>query len=417
METPFDDGDAWLEEVSTEDLKRMIDAMYRVHQLNTSVTDYERVLERILSESRYVAYAEGSSLLLYDDTRDELYFAVTKMDTPENQQKLKQVRLKPNQGIAGQAATSRMTVNVYDAENDPRIHRQADETTGYTTKSLLAVPMVDGDRLVGVLEVVNKKGATGFSDFDQRVVEMFASLAATIVNQARLIDQSIQSERLAAIGQTVAGLSHYSKNILSGIQGGAELIDESVNSDNPVMLKTAWGIMKRSIARLSSVIEDMLAYSKERKPIKEWCGAEDLIEDAIQTAKSVIDRDGIQIRREFNLDGEQACVDARGIHRSLLNLLLNAVDATHGESGVILIRSWITETKALVIEVEDNGPGIPDDVVPNVFKPFYSTKGSKGTGLGLAVTHKIIVEHGGMIKAGRGELGGACFTIVLPAPK
>ena len=69
------------------------------------------------------------------------------------------------------------------------------------------------------------------------------------------------------------------------------------------------------------------------------------------------------------------------------------------------------------IEVEDSGPGIPDDVIANVFKPFYSTKGSRGTGLGLAVTQKIVVEHGGMIRAGRGEMGGARFTIVLPAPK
>lgn len=415
--TPFDDGDAWLDEVSQEDLKRIIDAMYRVHQMNASVTDYQKVLERILSESRYVAYAEGSSLLLYDETRQELYFAVTKMDTPENQQKLKQIRLRLDQGIAGEAATSRLTVNVKDATTDPRIHRQADETTGYTTRSLLAVPMVDGNRLVGVLEVVNKKGSPGFSDFDQRIVEMFASLATSIVIQAQLIDQSIQSERLAAIGQTVAGLSHYSKNILSGINGSAELIDESLTTDNPSMLKGSWDIMKRSIARLSSVIEDMLAYSKERKPVKEWYSATDLLEDAILTAHSVMERQQIEIRREFKLERSKAYVDGRGIHRCLLNLLLNAVDAIGGKHGIITVRGWMTETRALVIEVEDNGPGIPDDVIGNVFKPFYSTKGSRGTGLGLAVTQKIVVEHGGMIKAGRGETGGARFTIVLPAPK
>lgn len=414
MDGVFDYNDAWLDETSNEDMRRIIDAFYRVHKLTVAATDYRSVLELILSESISVGNAEASSLLLYDALSDELYFSVTKGDSDEHVTKLKEVRLRLDQGIAGEAATTRKTVNVRDAASDPRIHREADATTGFTTRSLLAVPMMDRERLVGVLEVVNKLDGDGFTEADERIMEMFASLVASIITQARLIAESVQAERMAAIGQTVAGLSHYTKNILAGIEGSVELIEQGMDKDDPETLEVAWGIMKRSTGRLSNVVEDMLAYSKEREPERSWCDVVELLEDVLSAATPLIDQKAITVERDFRMTDGKVCLDTIGIHRCLLNLVLNAVDAVSFKEGNILLRAYSLDRVSLVLEIEDNGQGIDSKVKDTIFKPFVSTKGSRGTGLGLAVTHKIIIEHDGTIVAGNRAEGGARFTITLP---
>ena len=140
-----------------------------------------------------------------------------------NQEALKNlVRLKLNQGIAGVAAATRECINVGDVASDPRFFRDADAASKFQTRSVLAVPMIDREALVGVLEVVNKVGGGAFTDTDTHVMEMFSSVAATAIVNARLIEENLRAERLAAIGQAVAGLSHYTKNIITLACGAAQ---------------------------------------------------------------------------------------------------------------------------------------------------------------------------------------------------
>jgi signal transduction histidine kinase len=107
-------------------------------------------------------------------------------------------------------------------------------------------------------------------------------------------------------------------------------------------------------------------------------------------------------------------VDSRGIYRCLLNLVLNAAEAMQRDGGAVRVTARIAETDSLVIEVADNGPGIPERNMKRIFDPFFSTKGSQGTGLGLAVCQKIIAEHQGQITVGQSIEGGALFRIVIP---
>jgi len=142
-----------------------------------------------------IANAEACSLLLYDTESEELYFSVPLGDSSQRNRQLK----------------------------------EADETSGFKTRSLLAVPMVQKEHLIGVLEVVNKIGEKVFSTFDERIMELFASLGASVILQARLIDENLQAERMVAIGQTVAALSHYSKNLLGSVRASIEIIDECLD--------------------------------------------------------------------------------------------------------------------------------------------------------------------------------------------
>lgn len=409
----IDDDIPWLRDVSPADMRRIVDALYRVHYLISAVTDLESLLERIMEESKEVARAEACSLMLYDRVNQELYFQVAQGKTGDQQALKSQVRLKLGQGIAGVAAATRSSINVRDVANDTRFYSDADEVSHFKTRNLLAVPLVDRDDLIGVLEVVNKIGDEAFSDTDLHVMEMFSSLAATAIANARLIEENLASARMAAIGQAVAGLSHYTKNIITGMIGSSELIDQGLTLNDIAMLQRCWPVFKRSTNRIYEIVQDMLAFSKTRRPNYEACDIAHLISDAAQNFTGLLARKEVAISIHADLQ-QPVYVDSTGMFRCMLNLLTNAGDAVPSGSGKIDVSARLNAAGDLVLEIADNGPGVPQSDKVRIFEPFYSTKGSQGTGLGLAVTHKIVEEHSGSITVERGPEGGALFRLLIP---
>lgn len=408
------DTASWLHEITPDDLRRTVDVLYRVHRLVALVMDLPTLLRNIMEESKHVAQAEACSLILYDAITEELYFEVALGESGDQGALKREVRLKLGQGIAGTAAATRQSINVADARTDERFFRQADETSGFETRSLLAVPLVDREMLIGVLEVVNKIGDGPFTNADLHVMEIFGSLAATSIANARLIDQNLRTERLAAIGQAVAGLSHYAKNIITGLSGSVDLIDQGLSQNNPEFIQRSWPIFKRSTQRISDFVEDMLTFSKPREPIVESFDICATLRDVCETVSGLFAKKEIGLEVLCSDTGLAVRADQRGLYRVLLNLLTNAADAVPRAGGMVRATAKLAESGALVIEVADNGPGVPDDIARRIFDPFFSTKGSRGTGLGLAATQKVVVEHGGRITVLRAPEGGALFRVVIP---
>ncbi len=419
------DAVSWLQDVPPAEMRRTVDALYRAHRLIADITDIDRLLETLLEESKGVAQAEGSSLLLFDSETEELFFHTALGESGDMAALMSAVRLKLGQGIAGAAASSRESINVKDALTDTRVFREADKQSQTETRSLLAVPLVDyrsgapaaepgsGGELIGVVELVNKQGGGAFTQADLRLMEMFASLAATAIVNARLIEANLEATRLAALGQAVAGLSHYTKNIIAGMSGSVDLINEGLRDDKIDFLKRSWPILQRSIKRISIFVEDMLAYSKPREPrLSEVCVRE-LINDVQSTFLGLMLRKNITMTVHVDTDLVNFAVDPDGIHRALLNLLANAADAVPQEGGAVAMTASSSDGN-VYLEVADNGPGIPVEERSKILAPFYSTKGAKGTGLGLAVTHKIVQEHGGQLEIADAPEGGALFRVCLP---
>lgn len=232
--------------------------------------------------------------------------------------------------------------------------------------------------------------------------------------------QLIQSERLAATGQTVASLAHAIKNIVGGLKGGMYVVNKGFELSRQDYLQEGWDMVQRNIAKISTLAMDLLTYSKERKPEYRRVQVNELAEDVAALLKPRAEEFGIDLVLETTDELQPLAADASGVHQCLVNLVSNAVDACRPEicghrSGEVTLRTCQHPEWAACIEVEDNGCGINEGDQEKIFTTFFSTKGAEGTGLGLLNVQKIVSEHGGKIEL-RSEVGkGALFRVLLPA--
>jgi signal transduction histidine kinase len=393
--------------------ERIMDALYRVTNLMAEITDLKQLLNSIMVESKNVVGVEASSLMLYDSNSDELYFEVA---LGEKGEQVKIIRLKMGQGIAGTCAKERRTIVVNDVSHDDRHYKKADKMSSFQTRNILATPMVRQDRLIGVLEILNKFNGQPFTETDVKVLEFFADHAAIAIENALLVEANVRAERLAALGQAVASISHYIKNILAGIKGSASLIDLALSTDNFPLVHESWPILQRSNAKIFSLTQDMLTYSKERQPELTRANLNNLADDTCRMVETGALDSGVRIETELAPDMPDSMFDVSRVHDAVLNIVSNAIDATHGQTEALvrIITQYDAAAKRISVAVADNGPGISEAVQKRIFEPFFSTKGSKGTGLGLAVAQKVVREHGGDLLLESREGAGAKFLIWLP---
>jgi PAS domain S-box-containing protein len=234
----------------------------------------------------------------------------------------------------------------------------------------------------------------------------------------RLEKELVHSERLAAIGQTVAGMAHGIKNILNGFKGGRYLVDIGIDKENPDKLKQGWEMIKRNIDRTSELVLDLLSYSKEREPEYQNCIPNNIVEDVCQVVKAAADEHEIEIVKDLSPQLGEVLMDPKTIHNCLLNLASNALDAcifddTINKKHTVKFKTSI-ENHLIRFEVTDNGAGMTDEVKSKLFTSFFSTKGPKGTGLGLLVTKKLIEEHEGTVDVTSRLHEGTTFVVTLP---
>jgi PAS domain S-box-containing protein len=233
--------------------------------------------------------------------------------------------------------------------------------------------------------------------------------------------EKLASDRLAVVGQTVAGLAHGIKNILQGLEGGVYVVETAIADKDQSLLERGWGMVQKNIARISGLVQDLLSYSKERLPQYEATDPNILAEEVCALFELRAQEKGIVIERRFDdsLSKEvKIFLDQRGIHTCLSNLVANALDACEIDKKNVQHRIVVATRKDndndIILEVEDNGAGMSEETKAKIFASFYSTKGSRGTGLGLLVTSKIVSEHGGEISFESQQGIGTTFAMKLP---
>jgi PAS domain S-box-containing protein len=198
----------------------------------------------------------------------------------------------------------------------------------------------------------------------------------------RLEQELVKSERLAAIGQTVAGLAHGIKNILHGLKGGSYLVDIGINKEDSVKLKKGWEMIKRNVGRTSNLVMDLLSYAKEREPQYEDCNPNEIAEDVCGLVQDKARENDVAIIKEFDKTIGEVSMDPNTLHEVLLNLMSNAVDACLFDEN--MDKNWqvrLGTTKAdgnlIKFDIIDNGAGMDKEVMQKLFTSFFSTKGHR----------------------------------------
>jgi signal transduction histidine kinase len=236
----------------------------------------------------------------------------------------------------------------------------------------------------------------------------------------RLEKQLVQSERLAATGQTAASIAHAIKNIVSGLKGGMFVVNKGFELPNQDYLRDGWDMVQRNIAKVSSLAMDLLTYSKERKPEYKLAQANEIVVEVADLLKTRAEEFNLVLSLETADNLKPVAMDVSGIHQCLVNLVNNAIDACRPEicgheQGRVMLRTCGHPEWAVCFEVEDNGCGIDDSSKEKLFTTFFSTKGADGTGLGLMNVQKIAREHGGCVEVESKPDNGSIFRLLLPS--
>lgn len=222
---------------------------------------------------------------------------------------------------------------------------------------------------------------------------------------------------LAILGETIAGMSHTIKNILTGLQGGVYVVDSGLKRGKGERVQTGWDMVKNNVQKVSDLVKGILYASKEREPEYKDCDPGALLTEICELYEERAKADGIELIRAFEAQMGLCRLDPAGIHSALSNLVSNAFAACQGMEGVRGRRITVgacLEDGRLFMQVGDNGKGMPQEVREKLFHKFYSTKGAKGTGLGLVITRKVVQEHGGNIHVESAPGRGTIFTIDIP---
>lgn len=290
-----------------------------------------------------------------------------------------------------------------------------DSVQSYGIRSVMCVPIKFKDRLYGLVHLDSQVANYTYTDDQLLLLTAIGVQTGLALNNIRQYEERVRSERLAAVGQTVASLSHSIRNILQGLRGGAEVVELGLRKGNMPVTKNGWEIVARNLERIYELTMNMLAYSKQRKPEVEMTNLPQVLAEVCALVQKQYDSKHVALIQDYAQDLPPVPVDPGGVHQAVLNLLNNALDAVEPEAGVVSLRCAFDEDDAqVVIQVADNGEGMPENTKKRLFEPFHSTKGLRGTGLGLVVTKKIVDEHGGMIDVESEEGHGSTFTVRLP---
>jgi signal transduction histidine kinase len=260
---------------------------------------------------------------------------------------------------------------------------------------------------------------------DERI-SLRKQLRAYTENLELLVEEKsrklIEAERLAAFGEAIAGLAHTIKNISGGLTGGTFVLEKGIELHHEQYLVQGWTMIKGNVEKLVSLSLDLLNYGKSSEIHPDWRHPNQPAQEVFGLMLPQAQSQGVSLELTLSESLPQIYMDSEAIGRCLHNLVANAIDAcldkvdSPGTVHVkkVIIRTLPAQGWAVAYQVEDTGIGMDDETRQKIFQGFYSTKGSRGTGIGLMITRKTVEKHHGDIQVAS-EMGkGAMFSIFLP---
>ena len=401
-------------------MQRNLQVMVRTSQEVSHTLDIEELCLNLLNRVVTSVDADRGCIMLVDDSENDLQVKASLDRNDKGGQK----PIHLSQTILDYVLQNEEGVLTSNAGDDER-WETAPSIVQFGVREAICVPMKGRYSNVGILYIDTAISTKALLDgsrsrrFHQDHLELMVAIghqAALAVENSAYYSAMLQSEKLAAIGHTVATLSHHIKNILQGMKGGGFLIEEGLKQGDADAAVRGWKMVERNQQKISDLVLDMLTFSKERQPDFGWNDLNETVAEAVDLMSHRAGELAVVLAWSPSGQVSKLAFDADGMQRAVLNLVTNAIDASAGVQGgrVEVSTAWDAVQQMAEVIVQDNGEGIPSDRLATIFKPFESTKGNRGTGLGLPAARKIVREHGGDIVVESEAGKGSVFRLTLP---
>ncbi len=391
------------------ELQRKIEklsTLIEVGKALSSEIEFDKLLELITAKANEVADSVRCTLFLVDEVQQEL---VSRTATANE---LREIRIPISSGIAGHVAQTGEILNIPNAYDSPHFNREIDKETGFTTRCILSVPILDKNGMViGVFQALNKEDGSTFTEQDEELLTAMASQAAVAIQNSLLIAQKIESERLALVGQTASGLVHDVKNSLTSIYGFAQLLVRRLEGTPGSYAQ----IIFDQTEKVLMMLENLLSFTRHHRfapTLRPLTLVDFLDKDVLPPLLKDLEDIGIEVDVQHGFT-ETILMDSGEMRRAISNILINAKEAMPQGGGISLVTRPLNDDR-VELRISDSGKGIPEKLIPTIFEPFKSYLKKGGTGLGLYNTREIVTAHGGTIEV-KSELGrGTTFILRLP---
>jgi two-component system NtrC family sensor kinase len=291
----------------------------------------------------------------------------------------------------------------------------------------ISLPIISKDRLIGILNLGHKEDRTLYSNEDLELLSTLTNQAAIAIENARLYENLKQSQdtlrradRLSSLGMLTAGLAHEIRNPLVAIRTFTQLLPERY--DDAEFREGFQGLALKEVDRICGLINDLLSFARPSKPNVAPENVNDVVDNIARILEAQAKEKGMAISREFHDNLPKVWIDREQMKQVFMNLLLNAIQAMR-EGGSISIATRAVQRNGaepsgefVQVEIRDTGVGIPEENLQHIFDPFFTSK-DEGSGLGLAVSHQIVQEHGGFVTVESIVGKGTAFFVHVPVGK
>jgi signal transduction histidine kinase len=402
----------------------------QIGQAITSTLNLQETLTLITDQTIELMKVAAASVALIDEDANDVWFAAA---SGEGAEAVIGIRIARGQGIAGWVAESGESVIVPDVYNDVRFFPNIDRFSGFTTQSIMCVPLKTKGSLIGAIEVMNKKD-NPFDQDDLALLQAMAAPAATAIENARLYEektetikrlaetqkQLIQSAKLAAVGELAAGVAHEINNPLTTIMGLSSLmLDLPPNSRLDDEAREDFAIMQTEAQRARDIVRSLLNFARTDIPNRQPADFNQLVEEAIFLVLTKNVSSWVTLKKRLTPLPEVS-VDTNQIKQVLVNLFNNAIHAMQDrpQPAVLTVSSRLHRKHGqpvVFLSISDTGHGIDPIHLDKIFDPFFTTKEvGQGTGLGLSISYGIVERHGGTIQVESTLNQGSTFVVTLP---
>ncbi|MBN1535294.1 MAG: GAF domain-containing sensor histidine kinase [Anaerolineales bacterium] len=393
--------------MKTTETSTLIEKYERLVEIScdlSSTLDLNKLLNRIVHAAADLSNAQAASILLYDEKNKQFFFqAASNMDSPV----MKGLVVPYDSSIAGVIASERKPIIISDTQRDPRHFKKIAKPTGVLTRSLLGVPLLTKDKVVGVLEAINKSEGD-FTEEDKKLLLALGAQAAIAIENTRLFQQT----------DLISELVHELRTPLASLSTASHLLSRpEINEIQRVQLIHSIQNETNRLSEMASSFLDMARLESGRMPfLHDSFNVKDMLEESLEVMRYKADEKKHTLELKVLPNLPELIADRNKIKQVVINLVSNAIKYTPNGGKIIVSADQIENE--YIIYIKDNGLGIPEDALPHIFEKFYRVplleRVATGTGLGLSICKKIIETHGGNIEIQSKVNEGTSMIIHLP---